>query len=67
MKNPFTEQEKEIMDLLIEAHKKFMKMGQIHPSHIPEWIEGIHKCQNVLKGRIVARDYPNVFYNALLP
>jgi len=61
MKSPFTIQEKEIMDLLIDAHNKFMKIRPVHSSHIDEWINGIHKCQNVIIGRIVIREYPHIF------
>ncbi len=63
MKKPFTKQEEEIMNLLVEAHSKFVEMEQMHPDDIREWVDGIHKCQNVLKGRVVTRDYPDIFYN----
>lgn len=62
MDKPFTEQEEEIINLLTEAHNKFVKLEQTHPDDIKQWINGIHKCQNVIMGRIVRRDYPNVFY-----
>jgi hypothetical protein len=63
MKEPFTKQEKLIMDLLILAHNKFVDMDQMHPDDKREWVDGIHRCQNVLKGRVVTRDYPDIFYN----
>jgi hypothetical protein len=66
MKKPFTEQEEEIMNLLVEAHNKFVEMKQMHPDDLREWVDGIHKCQNVLKGRVVTRDYPDIFYNIAL-
>lgn len=62
MKKPFTEQEEEIMNLLVEAHNKFVEMEQMHPDDMKEWVNGIHKCQNVLKDRVVTRDYPDIFY-----
>lgn len=62
MKKPFTEQEEEIMNLLMEAHTKFAIMKQTHPDDMREWVEGIHKCQNILIGRVVTRDYPDFFY-----
>ena len=64
MKKPFTEQEEEIMNLLVEAHNKFVEMEQMHPDDMREWVDGIHKCQNVLKGRVVTRDYPDVIFNS---
>ena len=63
MKNPFTKKEQEIMGLLVKAHNKFIEMEQMHPDDIREWTDGVHKCQGVLKGRVVTRDYPNIFYN----
>jgi len=62
IKQPFTKQEQEIMDSLVDAHNKFVAMEQMHPDDTKEWVDGIHKCQNVLMRRIVARDYPDVFY-----
>lgn len=61
MKKPFTREEKEIMDLIVEAHNKFTELKSTHPSDIIEWIDGMHKLQNVLGGRVLRRDYPNVF------
>lgn len=66
MKKPFTKQEEEIANLLVEAHNKFVRMEQMHPDDIREWVDGIHICQNVLKGRVVTRDYPEVFHNSAL-
>jgi len=63
MKEPFTEEEKIIFDLLVQAHNKFVEMEQMHPDDMREWVDGIHKCQNVLISRVVTRDYPDVFVN----
>jgi hypothetical protein len=63
MKKPFTKEEKEIMDLLVEAHNKFAKIEQTHPSDINEWVDLIHRCQSILQGRVVRRDYPDVFHS----
>lgn len=60
-KNPFTKEENEIMNLLTEAHNKFMKLKQVHPNNPIDWVNGIHKCQDVLINRVVCRDYPNYF------
>lgn len=66
MKKPFTKQEEEIMNLLVEAHNKFVEMEQMHPDGTREWVDGIHKCQNVLKTRVVTRDYPDTFNSAYI-
>jgi hypothetical protein len=63
MNKPFTKEEKEVMDLLIQAHNKFIKIYQTHPSDIKDWVDGIHRCQSILKCRVVRRDYPNHFYS----
>ena len=61
MKNPFTNEEQEIMDLIVKAHNKFIKIEPTHPSDITDWLDGIHKCQSVIASRIVRRDYPHFF------
>lgn len=67
MGKPFKKEEKEVMDLLLEAHNKFVKIKQTHPSDMGEWIEGVHRCQRILQGRVVRRDYPYDFYNSSKP
>ena len=62
-KNPFTVKEQQIVDLLTEAHNKYIELQEMHPDDILEWKNGIHQCQNVLRGRVVTRDYPDVFYS----
>ncbi len=64
-KHPYTEIEQKISNLLVEAHNLFAQLEQIHPSHITDWVTGIHTCQYILQARVVARDYPDYFYNAL--
>jgi len=63
MKEPFTEEEKKVMALLVEAHNLFSQIKPTHQNDITDWVDGIHKCQQVLKGRVVSRDYPEVFNN----
>jgi hypothetical protein len=63
MKKPFTKEEKEVMDLLVKAHNKFAKIEQTHPSDMNEWVDGIHRCQSILQGRVVRRDYPDIFHS----
>ena len=60
-KNPFTEDERKIMDLLVDAHNLFFALPVTHPSHANDWTEGIHRCQDVLTHRVVQRDYPDQF------
>jgi len=63
MSKPIPKEEKEIMDLLVQAHNKFIQLEPTHPSDISEWVDGIHRCQHVLQARIVRRDHPDVFFS----
>lgn len=56
-----TEEEREIMDLLVQAHNKFRLLKMTHPNDILEWCDGLHDMQGVIANRIVRRDYPNDF------
>lgn len=67
---PFTFEEKEIWDLLVAAHDKFIKMAKFddirdkqgygHAS-VTEWTTHMNHLQDLLIFRIVKRDYPNEF------
>lgn len=61
VEKPFTEEEEEVMNLLIEAHRKFSKIEQTHPSDKSNWINGIHSLQDILMTRVTRKDYPNYF------
>lgn len=63
MKEPYTKEEKEVADLLIEAHNKFIKLKRTHPSEMDEWIVNFHRLQKVVGFRILRRDYPDTFYS----
>jgi len=60
-KKPYIGDEQRIIDYLTEAHNLFVRLEQTHPSHLTEWANGIHQCQDVLIHRIVQRDYPDEF------
>ena len=55
------EDEREIMNLLVEAHNKFTEMESTHPNKISEWVDSIHRLQDLLGMRILRRDYPRDF------
>lgn len=57
-KQPFTPDEEEIMNLLVQAHNKFAALERMHTSEIPEWVISLHKLQDILFYRVVKRDYP---------
>ena len=58
---PFSEQEEEVMNLLIEAHTKFSQLEQTHPSDINDWVFHLHGRQRLLGQRLLRRDYPHIF------
>ncbi len=60
-KEPFTHEEKEINDLLVEAYNKMCVLQQTHESELPDFCKGIHECQKVLGMRVLRRDYPEIY------
>jgi len=60
-KEPFTKEEKEVMNLLVKAHNKFVKIERTHPSEINDWVNAFHTLQSILMNRVVRRDYPETF------
>lgn len=62
-KEPFTKQEKEISNLIVKAHNKFLKLEKTHPSDLNEWIIALHGLQSLLMARVLRRDYPDTFYS----
>lgn len=59
MKDGLTPEEDEIMNSLVNAWNKYVKLEVMHPSDNDDFIRGIHLCQYVLSMRILRRDYPN--------
>lgn len=57
-KDGLTEQEGEVMDSLVNAWNKFVKLERTHPCDINDFADGIHKCQYELCMRVMRRDYP---------
>lgn len=60
-KEPFTPEEKEIMSLIVEAHNKFLELERTHPMEMTEWVDSIHRLQDLLGARVLRRDYPETF------
>lgn len=59
--SPFTKEEKEIMDLLVQAHSKFVAIEPTHPMEMQEWVYSFHKLQDLLGSRILRRNWPQTF------
>lgn len=54
-------EEQEIMDLLVEAHNKFLALPRTHSSEMPDWVLAFHSLQNILGWRTLRRVWPNEF------
>lgn len=62
-KNILTEEEREIMVLLVQSHIKFARLKSTHSNEMQEWVSGIHYLQSLLGMRILRREYPELFAN----
>lgn len=60
-KQPFTDEEKKISDLLVEAHNRFVSLEETHDHDKSEWVLSIHRLQDILGSRVLRRDYPDTF------
>lgn len=60
---PFTKEEAEIMDLLVQAHNKFIGLSKTNEMETAEWIGSFHKLQDLLGARVLRRDYPETFHS----
>ena len=57
-KDGLTIKEGRAMDALATAWNEFARLDMTHPSDMPEFTNGIHKCQQILGMRVLQRDYP---------
>ena len=57
-----TDEEGLVMDALIYAWSQFTQLEVQHPSDVPDFADGIHKCQQSLALRVVRREYPDGWY-----
>lgn len=67
-KHPFTAEEKEVMDLLIQAHNKFCELSKgnsVYIKHGYDWLTNLHKLQDVLIVGSTMRRYPDYFNTAV--
>lgn len=56
-----TETEREILDLLAEAHNKFVSLADKHPSAMQEWTFYIHGLESLIEHRICDRLAKDIF------
>jgi hypothetical protein len=60
-KEPYSPEEKEICDLIVAAHNKFVALERTHVMEITEWVDCVHRMQALLGFRVLRRDYPETF------
>ena len=58
---PFTKAEQEIMNLIVNAHNKFVELERGHKMEIQEWVTAIHQLQSILSHRCLRRLFPSHF------
>lgn len=56
-----TDDEREILDLLAEAHNKFVSLADKHPSAMQEWTFYIHGLESLIEHRICKRVAKDIF------
>ena len=49
----FTEEEKEVVELLGEVWNKFIALPVKHPNDRMEFLISIHACQNIIASRVI--------------
>jgi len=53
-----TPEEGAVMDALVEAANLFSKLPRQHPMEMDEFVEGIHRCQDLLAVRVCRANFP---------
>lgn len=53
-----TPDEDEVMQYLMDAVNGFTQLPTQHPNDIEDFINSIHRCQDILAVRIARRHYP---------
>jgi len=60
------DEEKQVMDKLVEAHNLFRLLPEYHGSDITEWVHHFHALQNIIMSRVAVRSNPEMFTNLLV-
>jgi len=57
-KTGLSDGEQKTMDALVLAYGEFLKLDRTHPDEMRDFVNGIHRLQELLAVRIARRDYP---------
>jgi hypothetical protein len=58
---PFSDDEKKIMEKIIDLHNDFMKLDHGHIMEVQEWVFAIHQLQSIMEHRLLHKMFPNYF------
>lgn len=58
-----TKSEQSVMNSMMDAYNKFLQLERQHPDEMRDFVDGIHRCQDVLALRVVRRAYPDGWLN----
>lgn len=58
IKTGLTGEEDKCMNALVEAYNCYLKLSRNHPNELSEFVNGLHRLQDLLAVRIVRRHYP---------
>lgn len=53
-----TKKEQQVMDKLMECYDLFIEIDKEHPDEMRNFVDGVHRIQEVLAMRTVRRSYP---------
>ena len=53
-----TMDEKGVMDSLMECYGRFLKLEREHPTELRDFVDAVHRIQDLLAVRIVRRVFP---------
>lgn len=57
-----TDEEKTIVMMLVQARELFLKLDNIGMETLKEFDDGIHQCQDVIRGRVAHRADPKFWF-----
>ena len=55
MNETLTDDERKVLELLLDAHIAYLKLTVQHPMHTQEWAMSLHQLQRLVMSRPVAR------------
>lgn len=58
-----TKKEGKVLDHLVKAYEAFGRLPEQHPSDKSEFVDAIHRLQDLLAVRIARREYPDGWFS----